>query len=116
MPLGEQLDRALQILEQLPELVLTTQRTDTALGAAIHAGELLLGPTGGRLLLVQHVLPTQGGAGNKLAQRDDVRLYGTDKERGLLAPAAPDWEALAKSLAEKQICCSTFHVSSGSFS
>ena len=64
----------------------------------------LLEGTGGRLF--QHVLPVAGPM--RLQQRDDTRLYGTDKERTLCA-ARFLWEALAKKMAAAQICVSSFY-------
>ena len=51
----------------------------------------------------------------KLSQRDDVKVYGTDKERGLLAPAAAGWEALAKKMAAAHICVNSFHFATSAF-
>ena len=67
----------------------------------------MLEGTGGRLLVFQHMLPALGEM--RLAQRDDTRAYGTDKECSLLTPADPSWEALAKAFAKEQICVSSFH-------
>ena len=104
---GDSLDQIDQLLTSLPALVAHTRKPDTALGSALQAGFQLLEGTGGRLLFFQHVLPVGGPM--KLQQRDDTRLYGTDKERALFAPLDSSWEALAKQMATAQISVSSFH-------
>jgi len=113
MRLGDSLPQADQLLKALPALATTSQRADTALGSALQACYLLLEETGGRLLFFQHVLPVLGPM--KLQQRDDVRLYGTDKERSLFAPLDSSWEDLGKKMASKHISVSSFHFVSQSF-
>lgn len=111
------LDKALQQLEELTQLVPTifahTKRPDAAFGAAIEACAILLEETGGRLLAFQHTLPSL--APMKLVHRDDVRVYGTDKERPLLQPADESWSKLGKRLASLHICCSTFHFTAHNY-
>lgn len=114
MRLGDALDHVEQILKALPELVAHSQKADTAFGSALQACHLLLEKTGGRLLCFQNVLPVLGHM--KLQQRDDVRLYGTDKERALFAPPeGTGWEALAKEMAKAQVCVSSFHFTSSAY-
>ena len=84
LTLGEALDKVDELLATLPQLFASSKRPDAALGAGLQAGTLLLEKSGGRLLVFQHTLPTVGPL--KLQQRDDVRVYGTDKERALLGP------------------------------
>ena len=113
MPVGEALDQIQELLQKIPELV-NSKKTDTALGTAVQACYDLLQPTGGRLLVFQHVLPVQGAL--KLQQRDDVRLYGTDKERNLFGPAEDSgWKELAKSMGKDKICVSSFHFTTSAF-
>lgn len=73
----------------------------------MSAGLQLLEGCGGRLLLFSCSLP--GTPTMKLLHRDDVRQYGTDKEKALLAPADAAWGELAKKLAAAHVCTSTFH-------
>jgi len=113
MSLGEALDHVDQMLKALPELVAQSHKADTALGSALQACALLLEGTGGRLLFFQHVLPVLGPM--KLQQRDDVRLYGTDKERLLFAPQDATWDALGKKLASCHVSVSSFHFTSQAF-
>ena len=63
----------------------------------MEAARLLLAPTGGRVLVFSHTLPSVGPL--KLVHRDDVRTYGTEKEQALLQPADSGWTALAAALA-----------------
>ena len=111
--LGETLDRIEELLQALPTFFAHSKRPDAALGAALQASTLLLEQTGGRLLIFQHTLPTVGPL--KLQQRDDVRQYGTDKEKALLSPLDASWEALAKKMSSCQICASSFHFIAGNF-
>ena len=113
MTLGTQADAVAQLLKVLPDLVSHSQRADTALGPALHACHLLLEGTGGRLLSFQHVLPTSGPMA--LQQRDDVRLYGTEKERTLFTPPDASWEALAKKMVASHICVSSFHFATSAY-
>ena len=113
MRLGDSQERVHQLLGALPKLATMSKRADTALGSALQACHLLLEGTGGRLLFFQHVLPVLGPM--KLQQRDDVRLYGTDKERALFAPLDTEWEELGKKMASKYISVSSFHFVTQSF-
>jgi protein transport protein SEC24 len=107
---GPTLDERMQTLATL---CCATKNPNAALGAALEACHLLLEPTGGRLLLFQHTLPSSGPM--KLLQRDDVRQYGTDKEKALLQPLDDTWGKLAAKMAAAHICCSTFHFANGNF-
>ena len=110
---GEAADEVEQLLASLPDLVAHSRKPDTALGSALQVCHQLLENTGGRLLFFQHVLPVGGPM--KLQQRDDTRLYGTDKERALFAPLDAAWEGLAKKMAAAQICVSSFHFTMAGF-
>jgi len=105
--------QGLPALDEIIGVCCTTTKNHAALGAALEACHLLLEPTGGRLLLFQHTLPSSGPM--KLVQRDDVRQYGTDKEKALLLPLDDTWGKLAAKMAAAHICCSTFHFTSDHF-
>ena len=112
--ISDGLDRLEEILKAIPDLASHTKKADTALGSALQSCLQLLEGTGGRLLFFQHVLPVAGPM--KLAQRDDVRLYGTDKERALFAPPEDsEWQQLAKKFASAQVCVSSFHFAAAAF-
>jgi protein transport protein SEC24 len=107
------LEQGLPALDEIIGVCCATTKNHAALGAALEACHLLLEPTGGRLLLFQHTLPSSGPM--KLVQRDDVRQYGTDKEKALLLPLDDTWGKLAAKMAAAHICCSTFHFTSDNF-
>jgi len=107
------LEQGLPALDEIIGICSATTKNHAALGAALEACHLLLEPTGGRLLLFQHTLPSSGPM--KLLQRDDVRQYGTDKEKALLLPLDDSWGKLAAKMAAAHICCSTFHFTSDNF-
>ena len=85
------------MLSQIPVMLGATKNPNSALGAALEACHQLLEPTGGRLLVFQHTLPATGPM--KLLQRDDVRQYGTDKEKALLLPLDEGWGKMAAKMA-----------------
>jgi len=113
LPIETKLSAIDQMLHAVPALFAGTKRPDAALGAAIGACHLLLEKTGGRLLVFQHTLP--GIQPMKLTHRDDVRQYGTDKERALFAPVDASWTSLANQLSSAQICVSSFHFTAGNY-
>ncbi|EOD29127.1 secretory protein 24B [Emiliania huxleyi CCMP1516] len=94
-------------------LFASSRRPDAAFGAAMEAARLLLAPTGGRVLVFSHTLPSVGPL--KLVHRDDVRTYGTEKEQALLQPADSGWTALAAALAAVHASVSTFHFTTSNF-
>merc|ERR1719336_2496426 len=49
-----------QLLEELPHMVSTGTSTESALGAALQAAFKIASPTGGRISIFQHILPTIG--------------------------------------------------------
>lgn len=63
MPLSASLASLTELLNALPSLAAHTKKVDTALGAGLDACHQLLEGTGGRLVVLQHVLPsTPNGA------------------------------------------------------
>jgi len=106
-------DHCAELLATLPALFASTKRPDAAFGAAMQACAQLLEPTGGRLLVFQHTLPGVGPL--KLSQRDDVRTYGTDKEKTLFSPVDSEWGSLAQRLSSNHICAHFFHFTAHNF-
>ena len=49
-----------QLLEELPNMFKDTNETFSAVGAALQAAYKLASPTGGRVTVFQHTLPTIG--------------------------------------------------------
>lgn len=72
------------LLRNLPSLFGNTSASEAALGAAIRGAQAALTTLGGQLNLFVSTIPTVGPG--KLKHREDTKLYGTDGEKGLLAP------------------------------
>ena len=53
-----------QLLEELPNMFKDTNETFSAVGAAMQAAYKLASPTGGRVTIFQHTLPTIGTVHN----------------------------------------------------
>lgn len=114
LPLSESRQGLLSLFDTMKKrLFQGLRRPDSAFGAAVEAARLLLEPTGGRCLVFQHTLPGIGPL--KLVHRDDVRCYGTEREKALLQPASADWSALASRLAASHTSVSTFHFTTHNF-
>ncbi|KAG0029940.1 COPII coat Sec23p-Sfb3p heterodimer component [Podila clonocystis] len=83
------------MLDMLPHLFAENKTTEPVIGAAVQAVRMALEHRGGKLILFQTALPTFGPGA--LRQRDEARLYGTDKERTLYTPQDPFYQKLAES-------------------
>lgn len=85
------------LLDQLPQIFSQTRTAESCLGAATQAALKSLTGQGGRVILFQSSLPTYGPG--MLKNRNDVNLYGTDKERTMFAPQDDYFMSLG------QACC-----------
>jgi len=106
LPLGPHREAIYNLLALIPNMFQATQVSMTSAAAAINAGFLALKATGGRVVCFQSMLSTVGPG--KLKQRDDTRLYGTDKEKTLLAPQEQFYKDLAKDCAASQVSVHLF--------
>lgn len=59
-------------------------------------------PFGGKLLIFQNTLPSQG-VGSLRLRWDDCHIYGTDKEHMLRLPENPFYQDMAAELVNHQI-------------
>ncbi|KAG0169868.1 COPII coat Sec23p-Sfb3p heterodimer component [Apophysomyces sp. BC1021] len=82
------------LLDNLPRMFNDNKIPSAVLGAAIKGASLSLKVTGGKLCVFQSVLPTIGPG--TLKNRDDSKLYGTDKENKLFTPQDDFYTAMAK--------------------
>ncbi|KAI8147373.1 Sec23/Sec24 trunk domain-containing protein [Fennellomyces sp. T-0311] len=90
------------LLDSLPTLF-TENRAQTAVfGSAIKGGLLALQNTGGKIHVLQTILPTAGPGALKM--RDDPKLHGTDKERTLFAPQDALYTAMGKECVNEGVC------------
>lgn len=85
-----------QLLEELPSMFADSNETHSALGAALQASFKMASPTGGRVTVFQHTLPTVGPGA--LSQRQG----GQDK-KDVLGPATDFYKKLALDCSGQQI-------------
>ncbi|KAL4719499.1 hypothetical protein ACJJTC_017319 [Scirpophaga incertulas] len=93
-------DVLLQLLRQLPDMFQDNKDTETILLPAVQAGleALKAADTSGQLLVFHTSLPTYNAPG-KLANREERKLLGTDKEKQMLAPQGTAYNEVG------QACC-----------
>eukprot|EP00455_Lapot_gusevi_P008663 TRINITY_DN137_c0_g1_i5.p1 TRINITY_DN137_c0_g1~~TRINITY_DN137_c0_g1_i5.p1 ORF type:complete len:555 (+),score=206.08 TRINITY_DN137_c0_g1_i5:241-1905(+) len=95
-----------QLLDMIPRIFAENRNEGNCLGAAVQAGCEVLNTFGGKLLVVQSNLPSTGPGA--LRNRDDITLYGTDREKTLYVPQSTFYETLAATCAEAQISVDMF--------
>jgi len=81
-----------------------------AFGAAMQAGALLLEKFGGKLIGILSKLPDVGAG--TLQNRNDIKLYHTDKERTLLVPNGAFYEKLSTFCAQSRVSVDLFACAS----
>lgn len=74
------------LLQSLPRMYGETKDPERAFGPALSTASLVAHNIGGKILCFLSGLPTQGDG--KLTNRDNPRLYGTEKEQTLLLAAS----------------------------
>ncbi|CAG8583784.1 1871_t:CDS:10 [Diversispora eburnea] len=94
------------LLESLPTMFVDNKAIDPVLGAVVQATHMALNETGGKLLLFQTALPTFGPGSIK--QREDPKIYNTDKERSLFSPQDNYYKTLATNCVDSGICIDLF--------
>lgn len=104
------LNEARTVVDDLLERLRTMHDNNTsvgnALGPALRAAYKLVSPTGGKIVCMQSTLPTVGEG--SLTVREDPKLYGTNKESGLLQPGSPFYKLLAKDCSKTHVCVDMF--------
>lgn len=90
------------LLEQIPQNFMNSQETETVLGPVIQSGiQALKGANcTGKLYIFSTSLPIAVAPG-KLANRDDKKLLGTDKEKALLSPVNNFYAKLGEECAQQ---------------
>jgi protein transport protein SEC24 len=76
------------LLASLPTMYASNKTTESALGPALDAAFHVMQHVGGKMVVLQTVLPTVGAG--KLRPREAPKLLGSDKEHTLLAPETTD--------------------------
>ncbi|KAI7857087.1 Sec23/Sec24 trunk domain-containing protein [Circinella umbellata] len=90
------------LLNTLPSMFAENRAQTAVFGSAIKGGVLGLQNTGGKIHVLQTILPTLGPGPLKL--RDDPKLHGTDKERQLLAPQDSLYATMGKECVNEGVC------------
>ncbi|KAF9200494.1 COPII coat Sec23p-Sfb3p heterodimer component, partial [Haplosporangium sp. Z 27] len=94
------------LLDMIPQLFAENKTTEPVIGAVVQAVRLALESRGGKLIMFQTALPTFGPGA--LRQRDDSKIYGTDKERTLYAPQDDFYKNLAESCVDAGLSIDLF--------
>ncbi|KAG6622779.1 protein transporter Sec24 [Phytophthora cinnamomi] len=98
------------LLETLPAIHQNARSAETALGPAIRVAFKLMSSIGGKMLVFQNSLPSTGNGA--LRNRDNPRLYGTDKEHTLLQPVDTFYRTNAIDFCRQQVSVDQFLFSS----
>ncbi|KAE9005561.1 Protein transport protein Sec24-like [Phytophthora rubi] len=98
------------LLETLPAIHQNSRSAETALGPAIRVAFKLMSSIGGKMLVFQNSLPSTGNGA--LRNRDNPRLYGTDKEHTLLQPVDTFYRTNAIDFCRQQVSVDQFLFSS----
>ncbi|KAI7816333.1 Sec23/Sec24 trunk domain-containing protein [Gamsiella multidivaricata] len=94
------------LLDSLPQLFAENKTAETVIGAVVQAVREALEHRGGKLILFQTALPTYGPGA--LKHREDLKLYGTDKEKILYAPQDDFYKNLGESCVDAGLCVDLF--------
>ena len=81
-----------QLLEELPSMFKDTNETQSAVGAALQAAYKMASPTGGRVTVLQHTLPTVGPGA--VTQRE-VQTSDKKADSAIVGPATDFYKKLA---------------------
>lgn len=103
--LHESKELILDLLNQIPSLFEENLETGSALGAALQAAHKLVSPVGGRVTIMQTVLPTAGPG--SLQSREDPSLR-SGKNVTNLGPATDFYKKLALECSAQQVAVDLF--------
>ncbi|XP_062583448.1 protein transport protein Sec24A-like isoform X2 [Saccostrea cucullata] len=103
--LNECKDLVVDLLSQMPGLFEENLETGSALGAALQAAHKLVSPVGGRVTVMQTVLPTAGPG--SLQSREDPSLR-SGKNVTNLGPATDFYKKLALDCSAQQVAVDLF--------
>ncbi|CAH0487183.1 unnamed protein product [Peronospora farinosa] len=98
------------LLETLPSIHHNARSAETVLGPAIRVAFKLMSSIGGKMVVFQNSLPSAGNGA--LRNRDNPRLYGTDKEHTLLQAADTFYRTNAIDFCRQQVSVDMFLFSS----
>ncbi|XP_033124522.1 protein transport protein Sec24A-like [Anneissia japonica] len=107
--LNESKELVQDLLNQLPTLFQNNKETQSALGPALQAAYKLLGPTGGRVTVIQSCLPSTGPGALKSREDPNQR---SSKNVANLGPATDFYKKMALDFSAQQIGADLFLYSS----
>lgn len=94
------------LLDNLANIFADNMASEAALGAVIRGAQACLSTIGGQVNLFLSTIPTIGPGA--LKHREDTKLYGTDKEKQLFAPADGFYRGVAEECVEAGIGINAF--------
>ncbi|KAG0291342.1 COPII coat Sec23p-Sfb3p heterodimer component [Linnemannia gamsii] len=94
------------MLDMLPLLFAENKTTEAVIGAVVQSVRMALESRGGKLVVFQTALPTFGPGA--LRHRDELKLYGTEKEKTLYAPQDDFYKKLAESCVDAGLSIDLF--------
>lgn len=94
------------LLDNLPNIFADNMTAEAALGASIRGAQACLSTIGGQVNLFLSTIPTVGPGA--LKHREDTKLYGTEKEKSLFAPADGFYRGVADECVEAGIGINAF--------
>merc|ERR1719273_2983157 len=97
-----------QLLEELPSMFKDTHETQSALGAALQAAYKMSSPTGGRVTVFQHTLPTIGPGA--VSQRE-VQTSDKKADTSVLGPQTDFYKKLALDCSGQQVAVDVWTLS-----
>jgi len=109
--LADSLEVVQLLVESLPEMFAATQNTQSALGPALQGAYMVMQHIGGKMLVMQTIMPNLGVG--KLRNRDNPRVMGTDKERTHMQPEELFYKRLGVECSRNQICVDMLVCASG---
>lgn len=96
----------MELLDSLPQMFKDTTRAESVYTSAVRGGLQALKNTGGQMFVFQTCLPNYGP--DILKSRDDKSLYGTDKEKNLLAAQSDKFKELGEACVKGGVCVNTW--------
>jgi len=94
------------LLDSLPTTFAKNACVESATGPALHAAFMMMQHIGGKLLLFQASAPSLGTG--KIKNRENLALYGTDREPSLWQPDDPFYKRFAAECSRVQITMDVF--------
>lgn len=95
-----------QMLDSIPRMYSNNKDPENSFGPALNVAIQIGHRIGGKIICFTSGLPNQGEGA--LKNRDNPRLYGTDKEHTLLQPASKHFRSKAETMTTYHLMCDLF--------